>query len=211
MNKFFVLMLMFVISVGCSDSKTTSDQAAPASDTTKTTNKESSVMSDTNQTAARTVAVMKTSMGTIEIELYAKLTPKTVQNFVGLAQKDYYKGVIFHRVIDNFMIQGGDPTGTGRGGASLWGGKFEDEIVPSLKHTEAGILSMANAGPNTNGSQFFITLVPTPWLDGKHTVFGKVIGGLEVVHAIGKVKTSKPYDKPLTDVVIESITIENRD
>lgn len=211
MKKFFVLMLMLAVSVGCNDSKTTSDQAAPASDTTKTTNKESSVMSDTNQTAARTVAVMKTSMGTIEIELYAKLTPKTVQNFVGLAQKDYYKGVIFHRVIDNFMIQGGDPTGTGRGGASLWGGKFEDEIVPSLKHTEAGILSMANAGPNTNGSQFFITLVPTPWLDGKHTVFGKVIGGLEVVYAIGKVKTSKPYDKPLTDVVIESITIENRD
>jgi len=94
-------------------------------------------------------------MGTIEIELFAKETPKTVENFVGLANKGYYNGVIFHRVIDNFMIQGGDPTGTGRGGDSFWGGKFADEIVPSLKHDVPGILSMANAGPNTNGSQFF--------------------------------------------------------
>ncbi len=110
-----------------------------------------------------TVAVIKTNMGTIEIELFAKETPKTVENFVGLANKGYYNGVIFHRVIDNFMIQGGDPTGTGRGGDSFWGGKFADEIVPSLKHDQPGILSMANAGPNTNGSQFFITLVATPW------------------------------------------------
>ncbi|MCK6613899.1 MAG: peptidylprolyl isomerase [Ignavibacteriaceae bacterium] len=168
-------------------------------------------MSDTNKTAKRVIAVMETSMGTIEIELFASETPKTVENFTGLAKKGYYDGVIFHRVIDKFMIQGGDPTGTGRGGASLWGGKFEDEIRPALKHTGAGILSMANAGPNTNGSQFFITLVATPWLDGKHTVFGKVIGGLSVVEAIGKVPTSKPYDKPLTDVVIKSVKIEERD
>jgi len=157
-----------------------------------------------------TVAVIKTNMGTIEIELFAKETPKTVENFVGLANKGYYNGVIFHRVIDNFMIQGGDPTGTGRGGDSFWGGKFADEIVPALKHDQPGILSMANAGPNTNGSQFFITLVATPWLDGKHTVFGKVIAGIDVVSAIGKVATSKPGDKPLQDVVMETVTIEKR-
>ena len=157
-----------------------------------------------------TVAVIKTNMGTIEIELFAKETPKTVENFVGLANKGYYNGVIFHRVIDNFMIQGGDPTGTGRGGDSFWGGKFADEIVPALKHDQPGILSMANAGPNTNGSQFFITLVATPWLDGKHTVFGKVIAGMDVVSAIGKVATSKPGDKPLQDVVMETVTIEKR-
>ena len=157
------------------------------------------------------VAVIKTNMGTIEIELFAKETPKTVENFAGLAGKGYYNGVIFHRVIENFMIQGGDPTGTGRGGDSFWGGKFADEIVPSLKHDQPGILSMANAGPNTNGSQFFITLVATPWLDGKHTIFGKVIAGMDVVSAIGKVATSKPGDKPLKDVVMESVTIEKRE
>ena len=157
------------------------------------------------------VAVIKTNMGTIEIELFATETPKTVENFAGLAGKGYYNGVIFHRVIENFMIQGGDPTGTGRGGDSFWGGKFADEIVPSLKHDQPGILSMANAGPNTNGSQFFITLVATPWLDGKHTIFGKVIAGMDVVSAIGKVATSKPGDKPLKDVVMESVTIEKRE
>jgi peptidyl-prolyl cis-trans isomerase-like 1 len=108
------------------------------------------------------------------------------------------------------MIQGGDPTGTGRGGESIYGEKFDDEIVSSLKHEGPGILSMANAGPNTNGSQFFITLIATPWLDGKHTVFGKVISGMDIVEEIGKVETSKPGDKPLKDVVMESVTIEKR-
>ncbi|MCX7612075.1 MAG: peptidylprolyl isomerase [Ignavibacterium sp.] len=158
----------------------------------------------------QTVAIIQTNMGIIELELFADKTPKTVENFVGLAKKGYYNGVIFHRVIDKFMIQGGDPTGTGRGGESLWGGKFEDEIVPELKHDSEGILSMANAGPNTNGSQFFITLVPTPWLDGKHTVFGKVIKGMDVVRAIGKVQTNQ-MDRPLKDVVMEKVTIEYRD
>ena len=158
---------------------------------------------------SKTVAVVKTNMGTIEIELFAEQTPKTVENFVGLSEKGYYNGVIFHRVIKNFMIQGGDPTGTGRGGASFWGGKFEDEIVSDLKHDTPGILSMANAGPNTNGSQFFITLVATPWLDGKHTVFGKVINGMDVVNAIGEVKTAAG-DKPVNEVVMEEVTIEKR-
>ncbi len=156
-----------------------------------------------------TVAIIQTNMGTIELELYADKTPKTVENFVGLANKGYYNGVIFHRVIDNFMIQGGDPTGTGRSGQSLWGGKFEDEFVPELKHNGAGVLSMANAGPNTNGSQFFITLKETPWLDGRHTVFGRVIKGMDVVQAIGKVPTNQ-QDRPLKDVVMEKVTIEKR-
>ena len=156
-----------------------------------------------------TVAVIKTNMGTIELELFANKAVKTVQNFVGLANKGYYNGIIFHRVIDNFMIQGGDPTGTGMGGESLWGNSFEDEVNTGLKHGSEGILSMANSGPNTNGSQFFITLKATPWLDGKHTVFGKVIKGIDVVKAIGKVKTGK-NDKPLNKVVMENVTIEKR-
>ena len=156
-----------------------------------------------------TVAIIKTNMGTIEVELFADQTPKTVENFVGLAEKGYYNGIIFHRVIKDFMLQAGDPTGTGRGGASFWGGKFEDEFVSDLKHDTPGMLSMANAGPNTNGSQFFITLVPTPWLDGKHTVFGKVINGMDVVYAIGEVKTGAG-DKPVNTVVMEEVTIEKR-
>ncbi|MBU1099853.1 MAG: peptidylprolyl isomerase [Bacteroidetes bacterium] len=156
------------------------------------------------------VATMQTNMGNIEIELFEKETPKTVENFIGLSEKGYYEGVIFHRVIENFMIQGGDPTGTGMGGASFWGGKFNDEFDPTLKHDVPGVLSMANAGPNTNGSQFFITLVPTPWLDGKHTVFGKVINGLDVVLKIGNVETAGA-DKPVDDIVIEKITIERRE
>ena len=181
--------------------------ACNGQDTGKVDSKQTQTKTESKE---MTVAVIKTNMGTIEIELFANETPKTVENFTGLASKGYYNGVIFHRVIENFMIQGGDPTGTGRGGESLWGGKFADEIVPSLKHDIPGILSMANAGPNTNGSQFFITLVATPWLDGKHTVFGKVILGMDVVSAIGKVQTSKPGDKPLKDVVMESVTIEKR-
>ena len=158
-----------------------------------------------------TIAVMNTNMGKIEVELFADKTPKTVENFVGLAEKGYYKGVIFHRVIDKFMIQGGDPTGTGRGGESLWGKPFEDEIVSSLTFDKPGMLAMANAGPNTNGSQFFITVAPTTWLNGHHTIFGQVINGMDVVYAISKVQTSKPGDKPLKDVVMESVTIEKRE
>lgn len=164
---------------------------------------------DKKMTDSMTVAVIKTNMGTIELELFAKETPKTVENFVGLANKGYYNGVIFHRVIDGFMIQGGDPTGTGRGGESIWGKRFNDEIVKDLVFDSEGILAMANAGPNTNGSQFFITLAPTKWLNGNHTIFGKVINGMEVVRAIGKVAKG-PQDRPLKDVVMENVTIEKR-
>ena len=126
-------------------------------------------------------ATIKTNRGDIVINLYADKTPRTVNNFVFLAKDGYYNGVTFHRVIDNFMVQTGDPTGTGRGGP---GYKFADEFHPSLRHTGPGILSMANSGPGTNGSQFFITHVKTDWLDGKHSVFGKVREGMDVVNAI---------------------------
>ncbi|KAL9106987.1 MAG: hypothetical protein Q9227_008023 [Pyrenula ochraceoflavens] len=145
--------------------------------------------------------VFDTSMGTISVELYTDHAPKTCRNFSTLAQRGYYNNVIFHRVISNFMIQGGDPTGTGRGGSSIYGEKFEDEISASLKHTGAGVLSMANSGPNTNGSQFFITLAPTPWLDGKHTIFGRVKSGMRVVQRMGLVKTGSE-DRPVEEVKI---------
>ena len=120
-------------------------------------------------------------MGSFVLELYVAHAPRTCENFYELSKRGYYDGVIFHRVIPDFMIQGGDPTGTGRGGESFFGGKFADEISPLLKHTGAGVLSMANAGPNTNGSQFFVTLAPTPWLDGKHTIFGRVRRNLNLI------------------------------
>ncbi|KAI8052076.1 cyclophilin-like protein [Syncephalis plumigaleata] len=147
--------------------------------------------------------VLHTTLGDICIELYWDKTPKTCKNFYELAKSGYYNGVIFHRIIKDFMIQGGDPTGTGRGGQSIYGEKFEDEIHPELKHTGVGILSMANAGPGTNGSQFFITLAKTSWLDGKHTVFGKVIGGLDVVNKLGAVETGRE-DRPKNEVKIET-------
>ena len=152
-------------------------------------------------------ATIETSLGKIEIQLYAKEAPKTVKNFVGLALEGYYNGVIFHRVIKDFMIQSGDSTGTGMGGKSIYGGDFEDEFVNSLHHSTPGILSMANAGPNTNRSQFFITVAATPWLDRKHTIFGKVINGMDVVYQISNVQTVRG-DKPLKDVVMTNVTID---
>lgn len=129
----------------------------------------------------RLIANIQTARGSILIQLHAEQTPKTVANFANLAQRGYYNGLNFHRVIANFMVQGGCPQGVGSGGP---GYKFGDEIVATLKHNKAGILSMANAGPGTNGSQFFITHEPTPWLDGKHTVFGEVLSGQDIVNAI---------------------------
>ncbi|ETW10065.1 peptidyl-prolyl cis-trans isomerase-like 1 [Aphanomyces invadans] len=143
----------------------------------------------------------ETSMGTFTMELYMQHAPRTCKNIIELARRGYYDNTIFHRIIKDFMIQGGDPTGTGRGGESIYGGKFEDEITPQLKHTGAGVLSMANAGPNTNGSQFFITLAPTPWLDGKHSIFGRISEGMGVVKRIGLVQTGA-NDKPHDDIRI---------
>src|SRR5207249_10965958 len=152
-----------------------------------------------------TYARFETSMGNFTVELFDQQTPNTVANFINLTEKNFYDGIIFHRVIDRFMIRGREPAGTGRGGP---GYTFADEIHPQLKHNSEGILSMVNAGPNTNGSQFFITLAPTPHLDGHHTVFGKVSEGMEVVRNIGKTKTSKPGDRPVVDVVMKKVTIE---
>mmetsp|Transcript_9187 Transcript_9187/g.15477 ORF Transcript_9187/g.15477 Transcript_9187/m.15477 type:complete len:176 (+) Transcript_9187:104-631(+) len=145
---------------------------------------------------------LETSMGVVVVELYTQHAPKTCQNFLELSRLGYYDGTIFHRVIKDFMVQGGDPTGTGRGGESVFGGKFEDEISRDLKHTGAGVLSMANAGPNTNGSQFFISLAPTPWLDGKHTIFGRVSGGMSIVQRMGSVPTGGSADRPMSDIVL---------
>lgn len=152
----------------------------------------------------RYVATINTNQGSIEIELFPREAPKTVGNFVTLSRNGFYNDVIFHRVIPNFMVQGGDPTGTGRGGP---GYTFADEFHPTLKFDAPGILAMANAGPNTNGSQFFITTAPTPHLTGAHTIFGRVLEGQDVVEAISKVSTSAG-DRPVEDVKIQSIRID---
>lgn len=188
--------------------------------------------------AGDTVATMKTNMGDIQIKLFPEQAPKAVENFITHAKNGYYDGLIFHRVIPDFMIQGGDPTGTGMGGESIWGAPFADEFTPLL-HNLRGALSMANSGPATNGSQFFIVQASeapagmieqmeqmtaeqgfppeatadykamggTPWLDFRHTVFGQVFSGMEVVDSIAAVKTG-PQDKPVEPVTIDSITVE---
>lgn len=183
------------------------------------------------------IAVMQTNMGNIKIRLFPEVAPKAVENFISHAENGYYDGLIFHRVINDFMIQGGDPTGTGRGGESIYGHSFEDEFDLSARNYR-GALSMANAGPNTNGSQFFIVQAKTvddglisqmeelanrgfpeevtenykkiggtPWLDFKHTVFGQVFEGMDVVDNIAQVKVG-PQDKPVNDVIIEKIVFE---
>lgn len=191
-----------------------------------------------NASAGEQIAVMKTNMGDIKIKFFPEHAPKAVENFITHAKEGYYNGLIFHRVIKDFMIQGGDPTGSGMGGESIWGNSFEDEFSPEL-HNLRGALSMANAGPGTNGSQFFIVQAKevsddmldqlraadekyfptrciedyekvggTPWLDYHHTVFGQVIDGMDVVDSIADVKVDFFQNKPLNDVVIEEITLE---
>ena len=164
-----------------------------------------------------------TSEGKFTARLFDEETPITVANFTGLAEgskewtdprtsrkvkQPYFDGTVFHRVIAGFMIQGGNPLGQGTGGP---GYTFGDEFRPTLKHSKAGILSMANRGPNTNGGQFFITLAPTPWLDGKHTVFGEVVEGIDVVTKIGSTPTSKPGDRPLKPITVNSVKIERKE
>jgi cyclophilin family peptidyl-prolyl cis-trans isomerase len=168
--------------------------------------------SDYKEDIERATAVFETSLGTFKAELYAKECPETVWNFINLAEGrqeteregKFYDGLTFHRVIEGFVIQGGCPLGTGTGGP---GYRFQDEFDSSLRHDSEGIFSMANAGPATNGSQFFITLGATPHLDNRHSVFGKVIKGMDVVKKIGSVKTG-PGDRPVENVVIEKVTIQ---
>lgn len=152
---------------------------------------------------ANRTATFDTAEGSFTVELFEDKAPITTKNFIELAEKGFYDGTIFHRVIDGFMIQGGDPTGTGRGGP---GYTIKDEFHKDLRHTGEGLLSMANAGPNTGGSQFFITLAATPWLDNKHAIFGKVTNGLDVVQKIGKTKTSAG-DRPVKEMTINKVTV----
>ena len=147
--------------------------------------------------------IIETTQGSIEFELFEDIAPKTCENFVTHLKNGYYDGVIFHRIIEDFMIQGGDPTGTGRGGESIWGKPFEDECARDLSFDKAGLLAMANAGPGTNGSQFFITTATTPWLHMKHTIFGEVVDGLDVVEKLEKVEKG-PGDRPINEQKIIS-------
>ncbi len=154
------------------------------------------------------VVTLQTNQGPIQITLRPDIAPKACENFIGLAKKGYYNNVIFHRVIKGFMIQGGDPTGTGRGGESIWNKNFEDEYSPQMKFDRPGLLAMANRGPSTNGSQFFITCAPTPWLNNRHTIFGEVSPeSMEVVKKIENTKTG-PQDKPVEDMKILSVTVQ---
>ena len=182
-------------------------------------NKKNAAVTEEDLSSMKTVyAVFETSLGDVKIKLYHKEVPNTVANFVGLAEgtkeftdsfskkkvkRPFYDGLIFHRIIPNFMVQGGDPTGTGMGGP---GYQFEDEFNSALKHDRPGILSMANAGPNTNGSQFFITEIATPWLDNHHSVFGEVVEGMDVVKKMVQVERDQ-YDKPKEDVVLKKVKI----
>lgn len=194
-NKWSILVLCcsMLLFAGCSATNTgkTPSQSAGQQQSTVAVNPHNSI------------AVFETSKGTFRIELYEDKAPNTAKNFITLANKGFYDGLIFHRVIDGFMIQGGDPKGNGTGGP---GYKIADEFHRDLRHSAEGILSMANAGPNTGGSQFFITLAPTPHLDNKHAIFGRVIEGMDAVKAVGKVKVDA-QDKPVEKVIINKITI----
>lgn len=203
-NRWATLLMLctsMLLMTGCSNASTPTPADKP---TPKAENEKPAAPAAPAPEAKNRVARFETSKGTFKVELFESKAPLTTKNFIDLATKGFYDGVIFHRVIDGFMIQGGDPTGTGRGGP---GYNIPDEFHADLKHDSPGIISMANAGPNTGGSQFFITLGPTPHLNKRHAVFGKVIEGLDVVKAIGKSATG-PGDRPLDDVVMTKVTIE---
>jgi len=155
-----------------------------------------------------TIVVLETNQGSLEIELIPKVAPKACENFVKLVEKGYYNGITFHRVIKGFMIQGGDPTGTGRGGSSVWGKPFEDEVSPDVTFDKQGILAMANAGPGTNGSQFFITTAKTQWLNMRHTIFGRVVSGYDIIQKIEGSDTD-PSDKPVSKQCIVKAYVKN--
>lgn len=166
------------------------------------------VHSEENQILKNSIVVFETNLGVIELTLKPTIAPKACENFIGLVQKKYYDGILFHRVIKSFMIQGGDPTGTGRGGESIWGKTFPDECVAELKFDKPGLLAMANRGPGTNGSQFFITTVPTPWLNMRHTIFGEVTAGYDIIQKMEAVKTDS-NDRPAEPLKIVKAYIKS--
>lgn len=206
MGKRIIMMMLFVAATLLLTACGGAQSAPPAANPPVQNNAPAAEPAKQTPAQANSIAKFETTKGNFTVELFEDKTPVTAKNFIDLANKGFYNGTLFHRVIDNFMIQGGDPQGNGTGGP---GYTIPDEFHPSLKHTGPGLLSMANRGPNTGGSQFFITLAPTPWLDNKHAIFGKVIEGLDVVQKIGKVKTGA-NDKPVEDVVVKKITIEKR-
>lgn len=237
-NKIAVLLSVFVFALllnGCgekkettTENKTTETKTNTSTNTTTTTIKtdtsnaqtqtqtqkkdstmtktESAGKDDPSKKSDGDIVNMETTMGKIKIKLYTDKAPITTANFKKLVNEGFYNGIIFHRVIDGFMIQGGDPTGTGTGGSKE---TIKDEFGEGLKHTKKGMLSMANRGPNTGTSQFFITLAATPWLDGKHAIFGEVIEGMDVVDKMGKTKTG-PNDKPVTDIKMTKVTVSDK-
>ncbi|MGK9476466.1 peptidylprolyl isomerase [Melioribacter sp. OK-6-Me] len=194
----FLVLFIVLIFIGCR-SQEKSDFAQP--------DKIDSLLTLNNN--EKLYAILDTDFGIIEIELFPFAAPRTVRNFVSLSEEGYYNGVIFHRVIKGFMIQTGDSTGTGMGGKSIYGEAFEDEFSADLKHDSPGTVSMANSGPNTNKSQFFITVAATPWLNLKHTVFGKVRKGQDIVEKISLVPTNE-NDRPVIPVSIKNVTVEKR-
>jgi cyclophilin family peptidyl-prolyl cis-trans isomerase len=201
MKKYFVAFALMVTLLALAAAGCASNNSQPKQ--LETAPQQAQTQTQPTATGPNSVALFETSKGNFRVELFEDKAPITSKNFITLVNKGFYNNLIFHRVIDGFMIQGGDPNGNGTGGP---GYKIPDEFHPDLKHAQ-GVISMANAGPNTGGSQFFITLQATPWLDNKHAVFGKVIEGMDVVQAIGKVKTGA-QDKPVEAVVIKKITIE---
>lgn len=221
------LVIALAILAGCGEKKdgtttlpdnnkqqtTTNTTTTPPTTTTQTETKDTTTKKDTTATTDKDtkseggdMVKMETNMGTIKIKLYTDKTPVTAANFTKLVKSGFYNGIIFHRVIDGFMIQGGDPTGTGAGGSKEI---IKDEFHPDLKHSKKGILSMANRGPNTGTSQFFILLAPQPHLDNKHTVFGEVVEGMDVVEKIGKTKTDG-NDKPEKEVKMTKVTMVSK-
>ena len=194
MQKHFTfLVVVFLVMSGCS--------ASNESNTTQSTDQSSATSStvESSEKKETTVVVLETNQGNIELKLFADIAPLAVENFTTHVKNGYYNGLIFHRVIKDFMIQGGDPTGTGTGGESIWKKDFADEFAPNVVFDRPMLLAMANRGPGTNGSQFFITTKPTPWLNGRHTIFGEVVSGQDVVKKIENVKVVPRISKPLEE------------
>jgi len=165
------------------------------------------IQTQENQVVKNSVVVIETNLGNVEVTLMPQVAPKACENFLGLVEKKYYDGVVFHRIIKNFMIQGGDPTGTGAGGSSFWGKEFEDEFSANVKFDKPGLLAMANRGPGTNGSQFFITTAATPWLNSRHTIFGEVTEGYNIVKKMEAVRTDA-RDRPVEPVKILKVYVK---